>query len=334
MIRCSPGLAAALGLAATLAAAQPREGDLATFANRDTKDVQQRLELITHTLYAQEQQAITIRFRQEHGERVKMKLTWLPAKDNSLVPAWMFTPGRMEPGKRYPAIVMVHGAFHGHFNETWFDKVAMAVAKGYVVIYPEYRGSRGYGAENYKSDYGRLDTSDTLDASRYFARQPFVDPERMAIYGHSRGGMITLLAIQQEPRLFKAAVHLSGLADIVAWMSYKAEWRRQETARENPSFKGKTPDENLPAYMEISPVFHVDKIETPLFVAATTGDKTAPWELHAGRLIDALKARGKVHESKLYERAPGNHDFYDGDTDEGADALARAFEFIGRYLKP
>ena len=173
-----------------------------------------------------------------------------------------------------------------------------------------------------------------LDASRYFARQSFVDPDRMAIYGHSRGGMITLLAIEQEPRLFKAAVHLSGLADLVAWMSYKADWRRQETARENPSFKGKTPDENLPAYMEISPVFHVEKIETPLFVAATTGDKTAPWELHAGRLIDALKAHGKSFEAKLYERAAGNHDFYDGDTDDGADALRRAFEFIGKYLKP
>ena len=257
MNRRTPLLAATLALAASIAFAQqdaPREGDLSKFANRDTKDVQQRLELMTHTLYAQEQQAITVRFRLEHGERVKMKLVWLPAKDNSLVPAWVFTPANMASGKRYPAIVMVHGAFHGHFNETWFGKVEMAVAKGYVVIYPEYRGSRGYGAEIYRSDYGRLETSDVLDASRYFARQPFVDPDRMAIYGHSRGGMITLLAIQQEPRLFKAAAHLSGLADLVAWMSYKADWRRQETARENPRSR-QDPDENLPAYMEISPVF-------------------------------------------------------------------------------
>jgi dipeptidyl aminopeptidase/acylaminoacyl peptidase len=326
-------LAALLALAATLALAQPKEGELATFANRDTKDVQQRLQLMTHTLYAQQQQVITILFREEYRDRVKMKLVWLPAKDNTLVPAWIFTPAKMDSTRKYPGLVMVHGAFHGHFNETWFRPVAMAVEQGYVVIYPEYRGSRGDGAEIYKSDYGRLDTSDTLDASRYFARQPFVDAQRMAIYGHSRGGMIALLAIQQEPRLFKAAVHLTGLADFVAWMSYKAEWRRQETARENPSFKGKTPDENLPAYMEISPVFHVDKIEIPVFVVATTGDKTAPWELHAARLIDALKARGKVHEAKLYERAPGDHNFYEGDTEEADDAFRRIFEFIGKYVK-
>ena len=49
-----------------------QEGDLATFANRDTKDVQQRLELLTHTLYAQQQQIITILFRQEFGERIRL----------------------------------------------------------------------------------------------------------------------------------------------------------------------------------------------------------------------------------------------------------------------
>ena len=152
------------------------EGDLNKFANRDTKDVQQRLELLTHTLYAQQQQMITILFRQEFGERVKMKEVWVEARDKTLVPAWVFTPRKMDSGKRYPAIVMVHGGFHEHFDERWFRKVDMAIERGYVVIFPEYRGSRGYGAEIYKSDYGTLDTSDVIDASHYFAQQPFVDP--------------------------------------------------------------------------------------------------------------------------------------------------------------
>jgi len=322
---------------AAIAMAQPREpqeGDLTAFANRDTKDVQQRLELLTHTLYAQQQQIIAILFHQEHGDRVRMRQVWIAARDKALVPAWVFTPVKMDTARKYPAIVMVHGGFHEHFDERWFKKVDMAIERGYVVIFPEYRGSRGYGAEIYKSDYGTLDTSDVLDASHYFARQPFVDAGRMAIFGQSRGGMVTLLAIEREPKLFKAAVDLVGLADFVAFMAYKPEWRRVETARENKSFGGKTPDENLPAYMAVSPIFGVDKIETPLFVVATTGDKTAPWELHSGRLIDALKARGKVHESKIYDNAAGGHVFTDGDTDESNDAKKRIFEFIGKYLKP
>jgi dipeptidyl aminopeptidase/acylaminoacyl peptidase len=326
---------AALTFAATLALAQDRaEGELDKFMNRDAKDVATKLELITQTLYEQQQQVITILFRQEHGDRIRMKKTWIEARDKTLVPAWVFTPLKMDSGKRYPAIVMVHGGFHEHFDERFFKKVDMAISQGYVVIFPEYRGSRGYGAEIYKSDYGTLDTSDVIDAAKYFSQQAFVDGSRMAIFGQSRGGMVTLLAIEREPKLFHAAVDLVGLADFVAFMAYKPEWRRVETAKDNASFKGKTPDENLPAYMAVSPIFGVDKIETPLFVVATTGDKIAPWELHSGRLIDALKARGKVHESKIYDNAAGGHIFTDGDTEQSRDALKRIFEFIGKYLKP
>ena len=122
--------------------AEHQEGDLTAFANRDTKDVQQRLELLTHTLYSQQQEIIAILFHQEHGDRVKMKMVWIGARDKSLVPAWIFTPLKMDAGKRYPAIVMVHGGFHEHFDERFFKKVDMAISRGYVVIFPEYRGSR------------------------------------------------------------------------------------------------------------------------------------------------------------------------------------------------
>ena len=150
-IRCL--FLAVFALSATLAVAQePKEGELDKFMNRDTKDVQQRLELLTHTLYAQQQQIITILFHQEHGERVRMRGVWFAAKDKSLVPAWIFTPQKMDASRRHPAIVMVHGGFHDHFDERWFRKVTTAIEQGYVVIFPEYRGSRGYGAEIYKRD--------------------------------------------------------------------------------------------------------------------------------------------------------------------------------------
>src|SRR5258708_35436677 len=118
----------------------------------------------------------------------------------------------------------------------------MAIERGYVVIFPEYRGSRGYGAEIYKSDYGTLDTSDVLDAAHYFGRQPFVDPQRMAIFGQSRGGMVTLLAIEREPKPFKAAGDLRGLQDFLAFLADRPEWRPLRTTKDNPCFKGRHPD--------------------------------------------------------------------------------------------
>jgi dipeptidyl aminopeptidase/acylaminoacyl peptidase len=70
-----------------------------------------------------------------------------------------------------------------------------------------------------------------------------------------------------------------------------------------------------------------------MLVMATTGDKIAPLTLHTGRLIDALKARGKNHEVNIYENAPVGHVFLMGNSDESEDAIKRIFDFIGRHLK-
>jgi dipeptidyl aminopeptidase/acylaminoacyl peptidase len=144
---------------------------------------------------------------------------------------------------------------------------------------------------------------------------------------------VTLLAIEKAPTKFKAAVDVAGLVDFLAFMAYKPDWRRQETATD-AVFGGKLPSENLAPYMEITPLNHVDAIQTPLFIAATTGDKTVPLTLHTGRLVDALKARNKVHEVKIYENAPGDHIFIFGDSDERRDLFQRSFAFLERYLKP
>jgi dipeptidyl aminopeptidase/acylaminoacyl peptidase len=144
--------------------------------------------------------------------------------------------------------------------------------------------------------------------------------------------MIILLAIERAPKKFRAAVDVVGLTDFVAYMSYKPEYRRQDVAK-TPRFGG-TPFENLPAYIEASPLAHVDKIETPLLILATTFDSTVPVQLHTERLIDALKARGKDFEAKIYDRAPGGHGFSQGDSEPSRDSAARIFAFLKKHLKP
>jgi dipeptidyl aminopeptidase/acylaminoacyl peptidase len=85
---------------------------------------------------------------------------------------------------------------------------------------------------------------------------------------------------KRSPKKFRAAVDVVGITDFVAYMSYKPEYRRQDVAK-TPRFDG-MPFENLPAYMDASPLTHVDKIETPLLIHATTFDRTAPIPLHLG----------------------------------------------------
>lgn len=303
------------------------------FINPDAKDTATKLDVIAHALYEQEQRVIALNFQMEYGDHVRLKKVAFASADRTLIPGYVFTPKQMQKGKRYPALVMVHGGFHERFDWRWFQLIATAVEKGYVVMFPEYRGSRGYGEVHYRNEYGITDTADVIAAGEYIGKQSFVDGARLGIVGQSRGGMVTLLAIEKAPTLFKAAVDIVGLTDFVAYMAYKPEYRRQEVANESRFFKGKLPNENLDAYIEVSPINHVEKIQAPLLVLATSGDKIAPFALHTGRLLDVLKAKEKTFESHIYDNAPGGHIFMDGDSDEQRDASKRVFEFFARHLK-
>ena len=312
-------------------ASDPTSPRIAT--NQEANDVPTKLALIEQEVQQTRQEVMYSNLLREYDAQMSIRRTQF-ASGTSLVPAYVFAPKAFDKGKRYPGLIIVHGAWHGSLDWHFFDLIAYAVGKGYIVIFPEYRSSTGYGETNARSNFGVTDIADVLASADYLAQSvPGVDPNRLGIYGHSRGGMLTLMAIERAPNRFKAAVDVAGLTDLIAFMSYKPDYRRQETASE-PYFGGKLPSENLAPYIELSPLNHVDEIQTPLFFAATTGDKVVPLTLHGGRLIDALKARNKVFESKIYDNAPGDHMFLFGDTPERRDLFERTFVFLGKYLKP
>lgn len=328
----SAGLALSSPSLAQEAKTSPQDGPLTKYINLDASDASTKLEVIEQEVFAAEQQNVRTEFLLEHGDTVHMDFVQYPSGDE-LIPGYVFTPKTMAAGQRHPMVVLVHGGFHERLNVEWFPLITQLVQRGYVVAFPEYRGSRGYGENLYRNDYGATDTADVLAIADYLGKKPFADPSRAAIVGESRGGMVTLLAIEKAPHKFKAVVDVVGLTDFVAYMAYKPEYRREEVARESASFGGKLPNENLAAYMAASPINGVDKIETPLLVMATTGDKIAPLTLHTGRLLDALKARGKRFESHIYDNAPGGHIFMHGDQWERDDAYARIFAWLQTYLK-
>lgn len=313
----------------------PKEGTLNTYLNREPTDPSGQLALLLQGMYQQQVDTTVVMFLLQYGNRIHLDRTYYPANtsDHEMIPGYVFTPATMQRGTKRPGLVIVHGGFHEKLDWRFFKLIDNAVSQGYAVIFPEYRGSAGYGEAIYTNSYGVTDVADVLAAADYLAKKDFVDPTRMGILGHSRGGMTTLLAIEKAPKRFQAAVDIAGLTDFVAYMSYKPDARRMEVAKEK-EFGGKLPPENLSAYMEVSPINYVDAIQTPLLVLATSGDKIVPLALHTGRLIDALKARGKVFASHIYEQAPGGHTFLFGDSDEQRDCFQRSFDWLGKYLKP
>ncbi len=311
------------------------ESALQSHINYNPKDEAEQLTLLIQEVYQLKTELTVSNFRQEYSDRIKMRRVLYPTTTagHETIPAYVFTPVNLPPGKKLPAILMLHGGNHTQLAAIWFPWIATAVAHGYVVMYPEYRGSSGQGDAIYENNYGVTDFADVLAAAAYLAGREFVDPSRLGILGHSRGGMLTLRALETEPKRFAAAVELAALSDMVAFMGYKDDDRRQDIAAQK-GFGGKLPDRNLQAYLAISPALYVDKIQTPLLAISTTSDRTVPYELNNQRVIEALKAYGKTFEDHLYHEAPGSHMFPFADTEEGHDSMKRTFAWFDKYLKP
>ena len=303
--------------------------------DREAGDTGGKLSYLLQETLLLKTELIVSNFRQEYGDSIRMKRVAFPtiAPERESIPGYIFTPKDMPAGKKYPGLVIVHGGNHTQLSASWFSLIDEAVRNGYVVMFPEYRGSSGHGESIYQNNYGVSDFADVRSSAAYLAAQPFVDADRLGIFGHSRGGMLSMRTLEVEPKRFKAAVDVAGLKDMVAFMSYKTDARRQQIA-DDPHYKGKLPNQNLAAYIEVSPAFFVEKIETPVLVLSTTGDTVVPYQLHNKRFVEALKAYGKTHEAVLYDNAIGDHSFIFSDNADAHDARRRIFEWFGKYLKP
>ncbi|MDB6168229.1 MAG: hypothetical protein JWM88_1093 [Verrucomicrobia bacterium] len=273
-------------------------------------------------------------FAQKYAGTVTVVRTEYASRDARVIPAYVFSPPTAGPVKTLPGLIILHGSNHGHFGPEYFDLIARAVTEGYVVLFPEFRGSAGYGADHYEAlDYGGKEVDDVLAAADHLvASDRQVDAARLGIYGYSHGGLIALCAIEQAPRRFKAVVHVDGLADMVAYVAAKSPAQQKEIARQ-PSFHGRRPDEDLSPYLAASPINFVDRIEVPVLIISTTSDDHVPVRLHGQRLADALRERGKTCDYLLCENAPGGHEFTYHDSPARREAFDRTFRFLEKYVQ-
>src|SRR5882724_8566675 len=315
--------------------AGPKDGALGTFISKSPNDTKDQLVLLQQNVSKLQVDTTVVLFLLQYGSRVHLERIYYATttSDHEIIPAYIFTPANMAKGEKRPGLVLVHGALHESLDWRFFRFIDEAVAHGYAVIMPEYHGSVGYGEGIFVNGYGHTDVADVLAAADYLAKQDYVDGTRMGIFGHSRGGMITVLSLEKAPKRFQAAVEVSALLDFLAYMSYKPDERRVEIARES-EFGGKLPSQNLLPYMEITPLNNVEAIQTPLLGLATTGDKILPTKLNTMRLLELLKAHDKVFDGHIYDFAPGGHKFLFAQSEEKRDCFKRTFDWLGKYLKP
>jgi dipeptidyl aminopeptidase/acylaminoacyl peptidase len=179
--------------------------------------------------------------------------------------AKLYRPATLEPGRKYPLVLFVHGAgytqnvherFPYYFREQMFHN--RLVEKGYVVLDIDYRASEGYGREWRTAIYrnmGRPELDDLIDGVHWMAAQQQADPQRVGIYGGSYGGFMTLMAMFRAPEVFDAGAALRPVTD---WTSYNHEYTSNIL---------NTPDVDPTPYRESSPIEYAEGLRGHLLIA-------------------------------------------------------------------
>jgi dipeptidyl aminopeptidase/acylaminoacyl peptidase len=220
-----------------------------------------------------------------------------PGPDGKAVPGWLFVPNGLDRSKRHPAIVWIHGDGVNQNYDGWHVQRNYAVyysfhqyllQQGFVVFAPDYRGSIGYGRDwrqGVYMDVGGKDAQDAWMAANYLKTLPYVDADRMGVWGLSYGGFFTLIAVTDQPTLFRAGVDVAGVVDYAMYYEdpYHGSWTASRIG---------TPEQNPAVYKNASPLSHVDRLQRPLLVLHGTSDVNVPY-LHSVRLADELLKHGK-----------------------------------------
>jgi dipeptidyl aminopeptidase/acylaminoacyl peptidase len=266
---------------------------------------------------------------------VEPQLVHYLGADSRRVPAYLFVPKTLNRAVKNPAIVWIHGDGVNQNYDGWHIQRNYAVyysfhqyllQQGYVVIAPDYRGSIGYGSawrDGVYMDVGGQDFMDAAFAAHHLKTLPYVDADRIGVWGLSYGGFFTLLAVTQMPTLYRAAVNVAGVADYAMYYGdpYHGSWTESRIGK---------PEDNPQVYAKASPVSHLDKLARPLLVLHGTADVNVPY-LHSVRVIDEALKRGKgdLVEFMTY---PGEFHYF---TREHVlrDAWSRVDRFFAKHLK-
>lgn len=247
--------------------------------------------------------------------------------------AYVFIPKSVEPGKKYPLMVLPHSGIHSNLSTYGIHIVRELLAQGYIVVSAEYRGSTGYGKTTYENiDYGGRENDDVLASRDYMVENySIVDPDRVGVMGWSHGGMIALMQILRQPDSYQCAFAGVPVSDLESRLGSHSE---SYTAYFTPDYHiGETIEQNPEEYARRSPTTYAGELRKPLLIHTNTNDNDVYVE-EVKLMIRALKDAGKDFEYRIFEEASGGHGFDRIDTKEATDIRFTIHKFMERYLRP
>ena len=200
-------------------------------------------------------------------------------------------PAAKFPGKR-PVLINIHGGPEGQFKPGFMGRSNYYTDQmGVTVIYPNVRGSDGYGKSFLKLDNGRLREDSVRDIGAlldWIKTQPDLDASRVAVSGGSYGGYMSLAVSTMYAQRIAAAIDVVGISDFVTFLerteSYRRDLRRVEYGDER--------DPEMRKFLQqIAPLNNAAKIKKPLFVIQGKNDPRVPYQ-EADQIVATVKKNG------------------------------------------
>jgi dipeptidyl aminopeptidase/acylaminoacyl peptidase len=251
-------------------------------------------------------------------EYVKFK-----SKDGTMVSGYLYKPLDYVPGKKYPAILRPHGGPVWAYYAEFTHLAQLYAANGYVVLYPNPRGSTGYGqayARAINADWGNKDFQDDMAMVDYAIAQGMVDPDKMGVGGWSYGGISTDFIIAQTTR-FKAAISGAGSAFFASMYGHDRYIRDYELELGFP-WKDKA------VWDKVSPFYKIENVTTPTMFMGGDIDANVPI-LGGEQMYQALKSLGRETELVVY---PGEYHEFKAPS-HLKDRLERYLAWYAHYVK-
>jgi len=256
-----------------------------------------------------------------------MKPIKYQSKDGLTIHGYLTLPKGIEP-KNLPVVVNPHGGPWARDMWGFNPEVQFLANRGYAVLQMNFRGSTGYGKKFWEAGFkkwGKEMQDDITQGVHWLIDTGIADPERIGIYGASYGGYATLAGVTFTPNLYACGVDYVGVSNIFTLLeTIPPYW---ELGRQMFYEMVGDPVKDKALLEEVSPVFHVDQIKAPLFIAQGANDPRVK-KAESDQVVEALKKRDidvpymvKDNEGHGFHNEENRFDFY------------RAMEkFLHKYL--
>ncbi|MGK7396161.1 MAG: S9 family peptidase [Candidatus Cyclobacteriaceae bacterium M3_2C_046] len=204
----------------------------------------------------------------------KQEVIEYEARDGISIQGILIYPLDYQAGNKYPLITVVHGGPESHYNNGWLTRYStigqMGAAQGYMVFFPNYRGSTGRGEEFAKVSQGDLagkEFDDIVDGVDYLIGQGLVDESKVGVTGGSYGGYATGWMATKYTDRFAAGVMFVGISNNIS------KWGTGDIPEELYLVHArKRIWEDYQFFLERSPIFYAGKANTPLLIMAGAED--------------------------------------------------------------